>query len=119
MPVKIREINDIKIAVIESAEIVFGDAQAALDTMAECGYQDAFKIIIRKENINPEFFNLKSGLAGDILQKFSNYNTQLAIVGDFSDASPSLADFIFESNKSSRVNFVSSIETAIEKLLKN
>ena len=45
---------------------------------------------------------------------------QLAIVGDFSQyASKSLQDFIFESNKVGRINFVASIEEARQKLAKS
>jgi hypothetical protein len=62
---------------------------------------------------------LKTTLAGDILQKFSNYNVKLAIVGDFSIyTSQSLRDFIYESNKTGRIRFVNTIDEAIEALLK-
>ncbi|MCK7528774.1 MAG: DUF4180 domain-containing protein [Ignavibacteriales bacterium] len=30
-----------------------------------------------------DFFDLKTGIAGEILQKFSTYNVRLAILGDF------------------------------------
>jgi len=63
---------------------------------------------------------LKTGLAGEILQKFSNYYVELAIVGDFSKySSKNLQDFIYESNKVGRINFVSSVEEAKEALLKH
>ena len=39
-------------------------------------------------------------MAGEILQKFSNYRVRLAIVGDFTPySSKSIKDFIYESNK--------------------
>ncbi|WP_449401649.1 DUF4180 domain-containing protein [Chryseobacterium wanjuense] len=54
------------------------------------------KVIIHEKNITPEFFDLKTKIAGDILQKFSNYRVKLAIVGDFSKyESKSIKDFIF------------------------
>jgi len=47
------------------------------------------------------------------LQKFSTYNGRLAIIGDFSKYdSKSLKDFIFESNKGRRVNFVGTTDEA-------
>ena len=56
-----------------------------------------------------DFFDLKNGIAGEILQKFSNYRVSLIIVGDFSKyASKSLNDFIYESNKGRHINFVAS-----------
>jgi len=59
-------------------------------------------------------------LAGEILQKFSNYRVRLAIVGDFSTfTSKSIKDFIYESNKGRHINFVSSLDEAIKVLSKN
>ncbi len=65
------------------------------------------------------FFNLRTGIAGEILQKFSTYNVQLAIIGDYSKYnSKSFKDFIFESNKYRRINFVCTLEEALERLTK-
>lgn len=107
--------GDIKIAVITSDNIIINNTQDALDIMANSTYQGAYKIIVYQKNIHPDFFDLKTGLAGDILQKFSTYRVQLAIVGDFSIyLSKSLKDFIFESNKMGHINFVDSLTTAKE-----
>ena len=71
-------------------------------------------IIIRKENITDSFFDLSTGFAGDILQKFSNYNVRLAIIGDYSSVkSKALNDFIRESNRRRDILFVSSVEEAV------
>ncbi|MFC2347384.1 MAG: DUF4180 domain-containing protein [Bacteroides sp.] len=66
-------------------------------------------------NITPEFFDLKTKIAGNILQKFAQYQMPLIIVGDFSKyKSKSLNDFIFESNKGSQVNFVSDLSRVLQ-----
>ncbi|WP_083996437.1 DUF4180 domain-containing protein [Desulfosporosinus acididurans] len=53
-----------------------------------------------------DFFDLKTKLAGEILQKFVNYHVRIAIVGDFSGyKSKSLKDFIYESNNGKDVFF--------------
>jgi hypothetical protein len=117
MQIEIIEINGIKIAEVISADIVIKNIQDAIDLMADSFYQGSHKIIIKEENITPEFFDLKTKIAGDILQKFSNYKVQLAIVGDFSKfESKSLRDFIFESNKQGMISFVNSVEEATERL---
>ena len=91
--------------------------QEALELLINCAYQGAEKIIIHADQLMPDFFDLKTGIAGEILQKVSTYQLRLAIVGDFSQySSKSLQDFIFESNKVGRVNFVASVEEAKEKL---
>ncbi len=116
MKINITEINRIKIAEIIDDSIVITEVQDALDMMADCSYQGSHKIIMRKENIIPDFFDLKTGIAGEILQKFSTYQVKLAIVGNFSEySSKSLKDFIYESNKTGRIIFVNSVDEAKER----
>lgn len=59
--------------------------------------QDFDGIILQARHITPDFFDLKTGMAGEVLQKFSYYRMCLAIVGDFSAyGSKSLQEFILE-----------------------
>lgn len=117
MEINFIETNGIRIAEIISEETEIKNAQDAVDIMMNCMYQGADGIIIGKQNLAADFFDLKSGLAGDILQKFSTYNARLAIVGDFENiTSKSLIDFIYESNQIARINFVSSLDRAMEVL---
>jgi hypothetical protein len=97
---------------------VITDAQSALDLIATVRYEHgAARIIIDKSDVAEEFFDLKTRLAGEVLQKFANYRMAVAIVGDYSKyKSKSLRDFIYESNKGSTVFFVPDIETAVAKL---
>jgi hypothetical protein len=72
-------------------------------------------IILRKENLISDFFILSTGFAGELLQKFSNYNKRLAVIGDYTNvASKPLRDFIYESNKIKRIIFVETVEEAIK-----
>ena len=88
-----------------------------IDVIGNANYQGIEKIIFYKENIHPDFFDLKTRIAGEVLQKFSNYRQKLAIVGDFSAyTSKSLRDFIRESNQIGHVLFVDTIDEAIERL---
>jgi len=78
-----------------------------LDMMADAGYNSCDTMMIRRETFHPAFFDLKTGKAGEILQKFSNYRMKLAIIGNFTDVtSKSLKDFIRESNRRGIINFV-------------
>lgn len=117
MKIEIINVNGNNIAVLKDKEILIRELQDALDIMAEASYQNANKIIITDDQIIPAFFDLKTGIAGEILQKFSVYNVWLAVIGDFSKYSGrNLRNFIFESNRYGRINFVSSFEEAKEKL---
>jgi len=37
-------------------------------------------LVVTEADLCPEFFNLRTGLAGEVLQKFVNYRARLAIV---------------------------------------
>ncbi|MEJ8547230.1 DUF4180 domain-containing protein [Brevibacillus borstelensis] len=106
------------IAVVSGNEIVIGDVQSALDLMATVHYETGCdRIVIDKSLISESFFDLKTRLAGEILQKFINYRMKVAIVGDFSVyASKSLKDFIYESNNGNDIFFLPTEQQAIEKV---
>lgn len=107
-----------KVAIIESDEIVIGSAQDALDLMATVRYtEDCSKILIGKPCVAEDFFDLRTKLAGDILQKYTNYQVKLAIVGDFDGYdSKSLRDFIRESNSGAQFFFLKDRQSALEAL---
>ena len=59
-------------------------------------------IAVPVARLDPEFFTLSSGIAGEFVQKFVNYKQRLAVVGDISDRleqSDALRDFVRESNR--------------------
>jgi hypothetical protein len=109
--------NNSLIAEVISDEVLVREVQDALDLMTNAQYQDASIILIKKEHLIPDFFDLKTGIAGEILQKFSTYGVRLAIIGDFSqNKNKSLSDFIYESNKGNRILFLSDRKEAIRRL---
>nr|WP_133946595.1 DUF4180 domain-containing protein [Epilithonimonas xixisoli] len=114
MEIKTHDFNDTKIAEIISDEMIINSAEDALDLVGNIYYQGFDKVIISEKNFTPDFFDLKNKLAGDVLQKFSNYRIRLAIIGDFEKyESQSLRDFIFESNKGRQINFVGKLSEAL------
>jgi hypothetical protein len=73
--------------------------------------------VLPKAAVCEDFFKLSTGIAGEILQKFVNYNAKVAIVGDYSGyTSKPLHDFIYESNKGTAVFFIGTQDEALEKL---
>lgn len=117
MPIQTTTINDTIIAELVSDEVAIRNAGDALDLMANCYVKQAKAAIIYEKDIVPEFFELKTGILGEILQKFANYDFRLAIVGDFSKfPSKNFQDFLYESNKGGRIIFVKSKEEALGKL---
>ena len=115
MEIKIHTIDNRKIAEIISDNIVLQTVEDAVDLIGNMSYQGFDKLIIHEENMISDFFELKNKIAGNILQKFSQYSMPLAIIGDFEKyESKSLNDFIFESNKGNQINFVTTIEDGLK-----
>jgi hypothetical protein len=70
-------------------------------------------IVLNREDFDPAFFDLKSGLAGEILQKVSNYRKRLVVLGEFGGlGGGALRDFIYESNRTGRVVFAPDLAAA-------
>ena len=103
-----------KIAEILPDSDMISSPEEMLDIMATEGYNGCHGIILHENNLHRDFFDLKTGLAGEILQKFSNYRMRLAVIGDFTDIkSKSLRDFIRESNTWRIISFVDTLDAAL------
>ena len=115
---KTKIINDI--AIVKSNELIIKDMDSAIDFIMNIKYEtNCSKIALNKDAVIEEFFILSKGLAGEILQKFINYQTKFAIYGDYSKyTSKPLKDFIYESNKGKDIFFVENEDEAIKMLSK-
>ena len=101
--------NDMLLTVPEDVNDLLGNAY----------YQGFDGMIISADKISPRFFDLKTMLAGEILQKFSTFRMRLAVVGDFSVfPSESLKSFIYESNRGNLIHFSPTIADASAWFLK-
>ena len=83
----------------------------AVDLIAEASGFDL--IVIPVARLDPDFFRLRTGVAGQMLQKFATYGRRVAMVGDVSrqvEESSALRDFVVESNRGNQVWFVENIE---------
>lgn len=95
-----------------SNEVIVKNEQDVLDVML---IVSSDHLILHECNFNKDFFDLNTRIAGEILQKFTNYHVKLAIIGDYEKfKSKSLKDFIYESNKNGEYIFVKSIEDVIK-----
>lgn len=110
--------KEIQIAEIVSDEILIETIEDGLDLLGTVYYSGYDRMVMYQTNIIADFFDLKNGMAGEILQKFSNYRVRLVIVGDFTHSSSnSLNNFIRESNAGKQVSFVATLEEAINRLI--
>jgi len=117
MKIETHIINGNRIAEVTAENIIINSIEDGSDLVANVYYQDFDRMILFEKNITPAFFNFKNGIAGEVLQKFSNFRIRLAIVGDFEKyGSKSVKDFIFESNNNRQINFVKTLSEALNKL---
>jgi len=110
--------NGLTVAIVTSDEPIITDPQSALDLAMTVKYETGCtNIAINKDAIADDFFVLSTRLAGEVLQKFTNYGIRLAIFGDFSKyTSKPLKDFIYESNRGKSFYFQPDCSSAVDKL---
>jgi len=118
MKIQKTTLNQKEVTIVNCQEICIKDVQSALDFMMTISYETGCRhIIVNKEAFHEDFFDLKTKIAGDILQKFVNYHFKLAIVGDFmAYQSKALRDFMYESNKGHQLFFQPTIKDALQKI---
>lgn len=114
MTTVIHEQDGRQIAEVEAGSTIIRSPQDALDLLMTLSFEHGVsKVVVHQSSLVPEFFDLKTRLAGEILQKVVNYRMQLAIVGAFEHVeSESLRAFIIECNRGRQVFFVESVEAA-------
>jgi hypothetical protein len=74
----------------------------ALDLVAACGEYRADRLLIHAENLTEDFFNLKTGLAGAVLLKFSNYAIRVALLLAPEAISGRFGEMAMEANRVNR-----------------
>ena len=91
----------------------------AADILGETFSAEARLVVIPVARLSPAFLDLKTRLAGEVLQKFVNYQRQVVILGDVAEAvagSDALRDFVGESNRGRSVWFVPDLAALEAKL---
>ncbi len=82
--------------------------QDAIDLISDAFDAEVAVLAIPASRLGEAFLDLRSGVAGAVLQKLVNYRYRVAIVGDISEAvaaSNALRDFVRESNRGEMVWF--------------
>lgn len=73
----------------------------AVDVIGFCGEQEAVGVLLYPKNLPADFFDLKSGQLGTILQKFVNYHLKVALVLSPEFVAGRFKEFAAESNRGS------------------
>jgi hypothetical protein len=117
MNIRMHDVRGRQIAEMLSDGIVIRSSRDGIDLIAEMMSHGLTKLILHERNVAPEFFQLQTGIAGEVLQKLTNYKIRVAFVGQFANyKSKSLQAFISESNRGNQVFFTESLEIALERM---
>jgi len=74
---------------------------------------DAGGLVLDESQLGPDFFDLRTGLAGEVFQKFTNYRARLAIVVANESAYGSrFGELIYEHRSHKQVRFFASGQLA-------
>ena len=71
-----------------------------LDIIGICISNDIKMLVLREKAFSEEFINLKSGLAGTVLQKFMNYHIKVSAIIDKDKIEGRFKELVYELNKS-------------------
>lgn len=114
MKIRYEVVSGQKILFVDELNEPFKEAQDIAEILMNGLYSGCDRMVLDADQLVEEFYDLSSGLAGVILQKFSTYGGYLAIIGDFTKyPSKQLPLFIEESNRQGRIQFVTDLEAAI------
>jgi PadR family transcriptional regulator, regulatory protein AphA len=80
MKYKLIERNNKKYIECNSAETLLRSEQDALDLIIACSENNTHLLMLHSEVLSDDFFKLRTGLAGQVLQKFINYQVKVAVV---------------------------------------
>ena len=106
---RILELGGVPVLVCAGEGPPLAGEREAGDLIGEALGGRARVVAIPVERLPPAFLDLKTRLAGEVLQKFVNYGLRVAIVGDLGGGARTpgpLADFVRESNRGTAVWFV-------------
>jgi hypothetical protein len=109
MPDTISDIHALRVLVCDPAGEILAREQDANTFIGAAWEHQAALIAIPVTRLTDDFFRLSTRLAGEVTQKFVNYNLRLAIVGDISRwlaDSKALCDFVYEANNGQSIWFV-------------
>jgi hypothetical protein len=119
MDSEILEVAGHRILVCALAGTVLNKPGDANDFLAEAWAREVDLLAIPTARLGEDFFDLRTGLAGEVGQKFANYRMLLVIIGHLAQwtaKSRAFRDYVREANEGSSLWFVADRAELAEKL---
>jgi Domain of unknown function (DUF4180) len=117
--VQVVELGSFRCLVVGDDDPSVGSVRDMTDLIGDALGEEATLVAVTVERLDPSFFQLRSGFAGEVLQKAANYGIKLAVIGDISEhvaASNAFRDLVVESKRSRSFFFEPDIRALGERL---
>ena len=116
---RIDDHGGLRVQYLNSEGPVISTNEDTSDLIGNAWVENVSVIAVPMARLDPAFFDLSSGFAGEITQKIVNYQLKLAIIGDISAgvaASQPFADYVWETNRGDHIWFFDDEAGVAEKL---
>ena len=120
MDIQYLESDGVTFAEVTGEKKSIRDMASIMDLIGDIAFNHhCDRVLVEREMIDESFFDLKSGFAGELTQKITNYRMKLAVVGEFNLLeSLALKAYLYESNLGKTVRFTPDRDAAIAWLKK-
>jgi len=99
---------------------IISAGQDILDLIGNCYWMEKCRLIVHATDLHPDFFDLKTGLLGEIFLKLSNYRVKTAFIVDLDGIeSERFHELIYEHKKSDEIRFFDDLTDAERWLFHN
>ncbi len=113
MPHQVVEYGDKRILYADAGKTI-ETLQDGLDLVSACWENHASLLMIPSASLSEAFFHLRTGLAGEILQKWGNYQIKAAaVLSPDQKIQGKFQDFILETNRGSGFRVFAAEEEAL------
>jgi hypothetical protein len=111
--------GDLRVQYVDSDGPAISSNEDTSDLIGNAWADDASIIAVPVARLDPSFFDLASGVLGDVTQKVVNYRLRLVVIGDISAAiaaSRPFADYVRETNRGEHIWFLDDEAALAERL---
>ncbi|MDJ0382097.1 DUF4180 domain-containing protein [Streptomyces sp. G-G2] len=116
---RVVEHHGVPVLVVDATGERISTEQDALDHLIGPSFEHAEIVAVPVDRLDDRFFDLRTGLAGAVLQKCVTYRRRLIVVGDIThhlEASGALTDLVRESNRGHHAWFVADLDELAARL---
>lgn len=113
--ITLNTLNNISYAECTTEQKIITHEQEAVELIGLCGYHHTNNLLIYAHNIDERFFEIKSTLAGNVLQKFMNYSMKVGLViHDNLSGNKRFSEMMLETNKGSHFRIFKDKQKAVD-----